>query len=70
MTRKDAAEKIMEYIASFCKQYGYGPSVRDITEHMGWRSTNSARHYLDRLRLAGKVTWTDGRARTIRLTGR
>ncbi len=69
MKRKDAAEKVTDYIASFCKRYGYCPSLAEITEAMGWRSTNSARHHLDRLRRAGRVTWQTGKGRTIRISG-
>lgn len=43
-------------------------TVRDVQRHCQFSSTSSARYWLADARHKGLVTWTDGQARTIRLT--
>ena len=66
---KDSAEdaEIVSAIARFCSQHGYGPSFIEVGKACGFNSTASIKYRLDKLRAEGKVTWQDGRARTLRV---
>jgi len=44
---------------------GYPPTIREIREKTGLQLSVIHRH-LERLRVAGYVTWTDGQPRTLR----
>lgn len=43
---------------------GYAPTLREIAERVGWRSTGSVSQYLDRLRAHGVI---EGRGRSLRV---
>lgn len=47
---------------------GVGCSVRDIATHLGGRSTSTVHSHLRHLQRVGLVTYTPGRAATIRPT--
>jgi len=66
LSRKDTESRILAFIRSHRAKYQTGPSLREIQQHMGWRSSNAPRHWLEKLYKAGKVTWSAGRAGTIR----
>lgn len=49
----DKAEKILEFVNDFLKENGYAPSVREIGEAVGLRSTASVSYHLHRLEEQG-----------------
>jgi len=50
---------------AYIEHHGYPPSMRELAERTGLRSTSSVAVYLAQLRYRGCVTWVDGRARTL-----
>ena len=65
--RKDMLQAIIGYI----EIHGYPPSVREIGELTGLKSTSSVQHHLEILRQEGKIE-TDtglGSPRAIRIPG-
>ena len=47
---------------------GYAPSVEEIREYAGLSSTSVVYYWLNKLRIEGRLTWEDGKARTLRVT--
>lgn len=47
---------------------GFGPTLQEIQEYAGISSVSVVYYHLHKLRLAGRVTWEEGKARTIRVT--
>lgn len=59
--------QIYEYIVSSTEEKGYAPSVRDIMNAVGLKSTSSVHQYLARLDQKGLISKTDGKSRAITL---
>lgn len=55
------------FIRQFIKQHGYSPSVREIAAGIGTTSTSVAGYHIRRLSDLGKIEWTPGIARSIRI---
>ncbi len=60
-------EKRLAWIVDFTARYGYPPTVRQIQEHEGWKSVESAHSFLSRMRREKRVEWEDGQVRTLRV---
>ena len=67
---RDRQQHLLLAIAVFTRQHGYAPTLRELAWLVGMRTPSAVRWQLDRLKAAGLVTWCDGKARTIRLTGK
>lgn len=63
------SERILVYIKRFTTEKGYPPSVRQIGEGVGLRSTATVHGHLERLKHAGRITWVPGQVRTLRVIG-
>ncbi|MGI6834813.1 hypothetical protein RY280_16470 [Bacillus paralicheniformis] len=50
-------EQILEAIDELTKEKGFPPSVREIGERVGLKSSSTAKGHLDRLRKKGLVDW-------------
>lgn len=61
------AQLIMEYVNQFIQQNGYSPSVREIGEAVGLRSTASVSYHLQALQEAGllQASGAKGRKRAL-----
>ena len=59
--------QIYEYILSSTREKGYAPSVRDIMNAVGLKSTSSVHQYLARLDQKGLISKTGGKSRAITL---
>lgn len=75
MTSKEQGEKIrqniLNYIIEYMTEYGYSPSVREIGEAVGLKSTSSVHTHLTRMFKEGTIE-TDtgiGTPRAIRVPG-
>ena len=66
----DKAREIFQFIVGFCDEHGFAPSMREIETAFGFRSTNSVRLYLGKLRDAGYITFEGRTARSIRVLSR
>ena len=68
-TIDNTLDKIYNYIIEFIGKEGYPPSVRDICQGTGIRSTSTVHSHLKRLQDSGKLDYTAGRRRAISLNG-
>ncbi len=59
--------EIFEYIKNNIKNEGYAPSVRDICNALGMKSTSTVHTYLARLEEKGAIQKSAGKSRTIRV---
>ncbi|WP_431785723.1 LexA repressor [Paenibacillus lactis] len=58
--------EVLEFIKSFIARNGYSPTVREISEHMGYSSASTAFSIVERLIKKGKIRKNRG-PRTIHL---
>ena len=63
----DKAQRIVEFVDSFIRENGYSPSVREIGEAVGLRSTASVSYHLQALQEKGLLQspGTKGRKRSL-----
>ena len=61
----ETLEIIYSYIVSYVKKEGFPPSVREICQGVGIRSTSTVHAHLHRLQEAGKIEYTPGKRRAI-----
>jgi SOS-response transcriptional repressor LexA len=59
-------EKILAFLAA----QPYPPSIREIGDHVGLRSSSTVHSHLCKLKAAGLVEWRKSGLRTVRLTGK
>jgi len=57
--------KVLEFLKDFIKEKGYAPSVREICDAVGLKSTSTAHGYLERLELKGFIKKDPQRPRTL-----
>jgi repressor LexA len=58
---------LLQYIRDFLEDNGYPPSYREMQDAIGVSSTRSVSRLLGELRAEGRVDWTPGKRRTLRL---
>lgn len=56
------------FIRQYTEKNSFPPTIREIGQALGWKSTSSVKHHLDQLRQAGYLQWTEGKSRSILLT--
>lgn len=66
---KPREQSVYDYISESIVENGYAPSVRDIEEALGFRSTSTVQMYINRLEEFGLIKKSDGKSRSITLTG-
>lgn len=59
-------QEVYDFICQNLRRAGYSPSVRDIQNALGIKSTSTVHAYLDRLEAKGYISKTAGKSRTIR----
>lgn len=64
-TVDNTLNKIYDYIITFMNEEGYPPSVRDICQGTGIKSTSTVHSHLKRLQTSGKLDYAAGRRRAI-----
>lgn len=64
LTEKE--RKMYEYIKSVIDNKGYAPSVRDIQNALGIKSTSTVHSYIERLESKGYIKKEQGKSRTLR----
>ena len=67
--RGETQEKILAYIESVIRTRGYAPSVREIAEAVGLRSTSTVHGHLTRLEKKGLLRRDAMKPRALGLTG-
>lgn len=63
----DKEKEVYKYIREAITNEGYAPSVRDICEALGIRSTSTVHLYIKRLEEKGYIDRRDGKSRAITL---
>lgn len=63
-------EKIYTFIREYISEHGYSPSIRDIENATGAGSTAQVAYHVNKLVIQGRITYTPGLARTIRLVAK
>ncbi|MFJ9497770.1 LexA family protein [Brevibacillus centrosporus] len=56
---------VLEAILKYTAKHRYAPTVRELTEIVGLKSTITTHGYLERLKLQGLITWEPSAPRTI-----
>ena len=62
-------EEVYEFIKKSREQTGYAPSVRDIRDAVGIKSTSTVHSYIARLIEEGRLIKDDGKSRSLRAFG-
>ena len=63
------SEQILEFIREFCAAHGFGPTIREIGDHVGLQSTSTVAGYINRLTRKGLITYVPGTPRSIQMVG-
>ena len=66
-TLTERESEIYEYIVNAIRNEGYSPSVRDICNALGMKSTSTVHTYLERLERKGVIQKESGKSRTLRV---
>src|SRR3990172_10447738 len=64
----DRQRAVLDYIRTSIRDNGYPPTLREIGNFMGIRSTNGVNDHLRALEKKGYLTRTDMKSRTLRIT--
>lgn len=62
--------KTLEFIKEFINKNGYPPTVREICNNVGYKSTASAQYYLDKLEEQGEIRKGDNKNRAIEVVNK
>ncbi|HIR22305.1 MAG TPA: transcriptional repressor LexA [Candidatus Scatosoma pullicola] len=65
MFNEEKMNAIMDYIRKFSEKNGYTPSVREIGQHCGIKSTATVHNYLGKLRARGFLSKEDNKKRAV-----
>ncbi|MGE6379998.1 transcriptional regulator [Peribacillus muralis] len=60
-------KEVLEAITKYIIMNGYPPSIRDLGEEVGLKSSSTVSTNLVKLKEKGYVTWEEGRPRTLRV---
>lgn len=64
----EAQQELYDWLVEYIRDNQYPPSIRQMMKAMGLRSPAPVQSRLEHLRAKGYIEWTEGKARTIRLT--
>ncbi len=67
MINEEKLTKVMDYIRRFSEENGYTPSVREISQECGIKSTATVHSYIARLQEKGFLTKTDNKKRSLNI---
>lgn len=59
--------EIFEFLSAYIEENGYAPSIREIGEAVGLKSTATVHYHLNELKRLGKIEMDEQRKRTITL---
>lgn len=65
---KPREQSVYDYIARSITNNGFAPSVRDIENALGFKSTSTVHMYINRLEELGLIKKADGKSRALSLT--
>lgn len=61
--------QVLNAIMEFTKKHKYPPTIHELAEMVGLKSTSTMHGYLERLKLHGLITWEPSFPRTIQVVG-
>jgi repressor LexA len=64
----DAQQELYDWLVEYIQNNQYPPSIRQMMKAMGLKSPAPVQSRLEHLRAKGYIEWTEGKARTIRMT--
>lgn len=64
----EAQQELYDWLVEYIRDHKHSPSIRQMMKAMGLKSPAPVQSRLEHLRTKGYIEWTEGRARTIRLT--
>lgn len=67
MIKEDKLTKVMDYIRKFSEENGYTPSVREIAQECGIKSTATVHSYLEKLQTKGLLNKATNKKRSVTL---
>jgi repressor LexA len=67
MSKSDTRNEVLEFIQTYFKANSLTPTVREIAEGTGLRSTSTVHYHLEGLAIAGLIELGDGKSRAIKL---
>lgn len=67
LTRRQ--QEALEFIESFISKKGYSPTMREISEGIGVKSSGDGHRIVQRLKEAGFIKYDPGSPRSIKLVG-
>jgi repressor LexA len=65
----DRQRLVLRFIESHIRQHGFPPTIREIGQHLGIKSTNGVNDHLNALQKKGFLTREEGKSRTLQLRG-
>ena len=65
MISEEKLNRVMDYIRKFSEENGYTPSVREIAQECGIKSTATVHSYIQRLQDKGYLNKTDNKKRAV-----
>ncbi len=65
----DKYEAMVDYIRTFIAEHGYSPTVREMQDDLCISSTSVVNYRMRILQRAGRITWSEGASRTVRVIG-
>lgn len=65
MVNEEKLLKVMDYIRKFSEENGYTPSVREIAQECGIKSTATVHSYLEKLQLKGYLNKSTNKKRSV-----
>ena len=68
MINEEKLIKVMDYIRKFSEENGYTPSVREIAQECGIKSTATVHSYLEKLQTKGFLNKTTNKKRSVTLS--
>jgi repressor LexA len=63
----EVQQQLYDWLVEYIRQNQHSPSIRQMMRAMGLKSPAPIQSRLEHLRAKGYISWTEGRARTIRL---
>jgi repressor LexA len=64
----EAQQELYDWLVGYIRQNQHSPSIRQMMRAMNLKSPAPVQSRLEHLKTKGYINWTEGRARTIRLT--
>ncbi|HEY9806231.1 MAG TPA: transcriptional repressor LexA [Candidatus Obscuribacterales bacterium] len=63
----EAQQQLFDWLVEYIRQHHHSPSIRQMMQAMELKSPAPIQSRLDHLRAKGYISWTEGKARTIRI---